>query len=167
MQPGDIVFTHAEGWRSAAIRFGQALRARGPARRFAHWSHVAIVTSRAGDLIEAVDTGVKPGHVDDLIAGGTPFTVVETHIVPHDWEQMRDFLNSVVHARWRYGWWTLTSVAINHLTNSNIAWGKNGTAICSGLAAEALTRAGHIFDRPPAYMSPFHLAQHFNVTGPA
>lgn len=48
-------------------------------------------------------------------------------------------------------------------TNGKLSVRSYQTAYCSALAAECLVRAGHIFEKPPASMSPGDLARHLGV----
>lgn len=160
-QPGDIVLVHAGHVSSRLIRWGQRLRFRGERAHYAHWNHVAVITGYHGELIEALFTGVKEGNlsryanVDHVVCSA----------VEHgcDRVQMLAFCESVARARWRYDYAEIVSVVLTLLTGSKWVFGRVGSAICSGLAAEALTRAGVIWPRPPGWMLPADIAEHFKV----
>ena len=47
---GDFILCHRRGFVSACIRFGQGLRFRGEDRKYAYWSHAALIVSPEGDL---------------------------------------------------------------------------------------------------------------------
>ena len=161
MQTGDIVLVHANHFCSKLIRFGQRLRFRGKRRPYAYWNHVALVLSSNGTIAEALSNGVVKTHISKYPADSIAY--VETNASLEDQDQILDFANSVLSARWRYGYSTIIALAITLLTGSKFVFGKVGTAICSGFACEALTRKGEVFPRPPAYMMPADVAEHFQV----
>ncbi len=164
MTPGDLVFVHANHLASKLIRFGQRLRFRGERRRYAWPNHVAVVVGESGEIVEALTSGLARGHVSKYAR--TPHVVFSSHVEPLDQREIRVFAESVLKARETYGWATIASLAFTQLTGSKFVVGRVGTAICSGFAAECLTRAGEVFERPPAYNTPADLAEHFEVTGP-
>jgi len=61
---------------------------------------------------------------------------------------------------------TLLAIALQLSTGSRFGFARASTAICSGFVADALTRAGYIFERPPSFTMPADLAKLFSVTYP-
>jgi len=167
LQGGYFVLTHGSHVMSRLIRFGQSLRFKGESTRFARWNHVALVLDESGRLGEALSTGVVTTDISKYT--GTDYYVVEIECSEEDRRQVLEFATAVLTApqRTRYGWWTIGSLAISQLTGSRFIFGKIGTAICSGFVSEALVRTGAIFARPPAYMTPADLAEHYDVVGPS
>lgn len=164
LQPGDLVLVHAHHFFSRLIRFGQRLRFRGRRRPYAYWNHVALVLNEQGDLAEALGNGVVRTNLSSY--SDHDYTVVHTNANYHDQQQILKFAEAVLSARWRYGWFTIISLAITLTTGSKFVIGRIGTAICSGFAAEALTRAGEVFPKPPAYMMPADVAEHYKARTP-
>ncbi len=163
LRPGDLVFTHGTHWPARLIRFGQCLRFTGPRAPFAYWNHVALVLGASGDLAEALSPGVVRTNIAKYER--TDYHLVRVESSAADQEQILRFAESVLAARWRYGWVTILGLALTLLTGSRFTVGRVGTAICSGFAAEALVRNGTIFARPPAYMMPADLAEHYGMRG--
>jgi len=163
LHTGYIVLTHGSQWTSKMIRFGQRLRFRGERRRFARWNHVAVVLNANGDLGEALSDGVVRTHISKY--EGTDYRLVRVECGDEDRDQIAAFASAVLDApqRTKYGWLTIASLFFTLGLGSKIMVGKVGTAICSGFASEALTRMGAIFPRPPAYMMPADLAEHFST----
>ncbi len=163
LQVGYFVLTRSDHTVSKLIRVGQALRYRWMSkprgrltpsqRRATHWNHAALVLDSKGRIAEALGSGVVERNLskytDDYIA--VPFWVN-----PIDREQIVAFAESVMAARWRYGYATIASLALV-VTGSRLAFERPGTAICSGFVAEALTRAGVIFPERPYRMMPADL----------
>lgn len=164
LKTGYIVLTHGVQWTSKLIRFGQRLRFRGGRRAFARWNHVALVLDAEGNLAEALAQGVVETNVSKY--EGTDFHLVRVECEQLDRDEIEAFAASVLDSphRTKYGWLTIASLFFTLTLGSTIMFGKIGTAICSGFASEALVRAGEIFPRPPAYMMPADVAEHFGVT---
>lgn len=165
LKPGHIVLTHGTQWTSRLIRFGQRLRFRGTRRPFARWNHVALVLDADGNLGEALAQGVVKTNVSKY--EDTDYHLVRTKYEPLDRDEIAAFAASVLDAphRTTYGWVTIISLFFTLAFGSTIMFGKIGTTICSGFASEALVRAGEIFPRPPAFMMPADVAEHFGATG--
>lgn len=161
MQTGDFILTHGDHLASKLIRIGQRFRFRGDRRRFAKWNHAALVLDSEGNLAEALTKGVQRTHISRYAEGS--YTLISTSASPEDQAQIAYFAESVLAARTRYGFVTIIGLFFTLLFGSKIVLGKIGTAICSGFVSEALTRAGAIFDRPPSYMTPADLAEHYDV----
>jgi hypothetical protein len=155
---GDLILTHNPYWTSRIIRLGQRLRYD---EAHAFYNHVAVVYDSQGSIVEALGGGVKKRHIS--VYEDTPYYVVRIGAGSGDRRQVVNFLDAVLEARWRYGFLTIASVALTLLSGYSVVFARSGTAICSGLAAEALTRCGEIFDKPPAFVIPADLARHFGV----
>jgi len=80
--------------------------------------------------------------------------IISTQVDEHDWKQMKAFLDSVLHAREGYDWLAYAGLTLYALTGTRLCLQTAGTAICSGLACDALTRAGFIWSRPPYACTP-------------
>jgi hypothetical protein len=163
LRGGYFLVTHGTHLMSRLIRFGQSLRFRGDRRGYAHWNHVALVLDEQGSLGEALSKGVV--RTDITKYRGTDYYVVQVECSEEDRRQVLRFAQAVLDApsRTRYGWSTIASLALSQLTGSRFVFGAIGTAICSGFVSEALVRTGEIFPRPPAYMTPADLAEHYKV----
>ena len=161
-QPGDFLLTgvKAQGIVSWAIKTGAWLRRyEKPYRRF---SHTALVIADDGTLAEAVAKGVVRtplAHYDKA-----DYVLVRTHVVDHDRAQILEYAESVLEARWKYGFPTFAGLALYCLTGAGVCIQSAGTAICSGFVSDALTRAGYVWPRPPFSMMPADLARYFDVT---
>lgn len=157
--PGDFILTHRKALYSFMVSRGQRLRFRGPRKPYAHWSHVALISSPEGEIIEARNQGVILNHLSE-------YQDVEYHYVHVDLEA-RDREQAVSFARacvgQRYGWTTIASLAIMLATGCHFQFGFDGTEICSGLVARALERGPCIFPKAPNTMMPADLAEYFDI----
>lgn len=158
VKPGDFLLTHGDYKIANLIRFGQALRYE---KQYAYYHHAALVHTEDGWLSEALGHGVATTHLERYRYG--EYALVRIDASEEDRAQVARFATAVAAARWKYGYLTLAGVALSVATGSKFVFGKVGSAICSGFVSEALTRAGYIFEKPPAYMAPADLARHFDV----
>lgn len=71
-----------------------------------------------------------------------------------DEAEMRAFLDAVTAARWKYDYGTFAGLAVYCVTGAFLAPAGVGTAICSGLTSEALTRGLAIWPLPAYRMMP-------------
>ncbi len=159
MQPGDFILTHGDHWQSRVIRLGQSIRR--DLRPYAHWNHAALVIE-PGLVAEALSAGVVTSRLDKY---AEDYVHVPVPMSDQDRAQVLAFAESVLAARWRYGWRTIVTSSLACAFGSGALWAHDNTAICSGFVAEALVRAGLIFPRHPTAMMPADLAKFFEVPG--
>ena len=76
--PGDFILTHSNSFYGWLIRFGQRLRFRGEDRKYGWWNHAAVIVSTDGDLIEALNAGVRRTNITAYAS--TDYTLV--HLQP-------------------------------------------------------------------------------------
>lgn len=159
---GDFLLTGVahQGPITAAIKLGSAIR--GYDKPFRRFSHTALIIDGVGNVCEAVDKGVRFANISRF--KDNDYVIVHTNVDEHDQKQILDYCNAVVAAKYTYGFVTFAGLGLYCLTGGQLCVQKAGTAICSGLVSEALTRAGYVWERPPYAMMPADLAKHFNVT---
>lgn len=160
-QAGDFIMTHIDSFYGRLIRFGQGLRFMGTERPFTWWNHAALIANKNGDLIEAIDAGVRNSNLTKYAA--TEYQIIRLGALAseHDREQMVTFANWCLNEP--YGWFTIVSITFSLLTGCKLSFGFEGQAICSGLVARALERGNAIFNRSPSHMMPADLAKYFNI----
>lgn len=160
-QVGDILLTGVASQRfvSRAIKFGSWLRRYDASYR--RFSHAALVISDDGTIAEALSRGVVQRNLSHYEPAN--YVLVRVNVEPHDQRQVMKFAESVIAARTRYGFITIFGLAIFCLSGAQLSIQQAGTAICSGFVSDALTRAGHVWPRPPFAMMPADLAQYFDV----
>lgn len=160
MKPGDIILTGAksQGIVSHAIKLGQRLRGFNKDER--QWSHCLLVLNET-TLIEAAKPGVR--LTSPKVLHEADWELLETHVDDHDMAEIREFCQSVLNAKWKYGFITFAGLALYCLTGGRLCVQKAGTAICSGLVSDALTRAGFVWPRPPFSMMPSDLYRFFKA----
>lgn len=172
IEPGDVVLTHADGFIHGLIRFGQRLIFKGDRRKFAYWNHAAIV--------HKVDRSTKPStaYIAEALGQGvilsdlnkykdTEFVLIELNPTYIDRLETQNFVQDVLDKREKYNYLEILSIALTLLIPLPIQFGSPGTAICSGLVANALTRAGVIWPCAPDYAYPATIAQYYNISEPS
>lgn len=160
MQCGDVILTgvKAKGWVSRLIKFG-AWVARYPAaaRRF---SHVALVID-ADTIVEAIGRGVVYSPIGKYRADDC--VLIPMGVAEHDQAQIRAFASSVVAAHTAYGYPSFIACGFNcllaHFKWRPFTFAVAHTKICSALVADALTRAGVIWDKPLEVVMPADIWQ--------
>lgn len=155
---GDTVFVKKGNLINWIIRIGEWLRFHRDT-----WSHVFTVISDNGGLIEAEWNGVRYSDISEY--KDTEYLVVHTRdkilAEDNDLEQAVDYLLSQLGKP--YGYLTIIGTATRFLTpgRSFAFIGKHN--ICSGLAAQALTRGTFNPEIQPVTMSPAELAEALGV----
>jgi hypothetical protein len=86
------------------------------------------------------------------------YAVVHTEVDDDDWVEVKEFLDSVLAARARYDLVGYAWLTVYALTGTRVCVQRAGTATCSGLVADALTRRGFVWTRPPYAMTPADIA---------
>jgi len=172
VQPADFILTHGSGWFDGLIRFGQALRYRGPDRKYTRWNHAALIVNDAGDIIEADGGGVARANLSKYTS--TEYYLVRVQASPEDRAEVVKFAEASVGGG--YGTLTIVSIALTLATGAKFNFGVDGQQICSGLVARAEERTGVIFVdgttggpedlREPSHMMPADLAKYYGVEPP-
>lgn len=127
------------------------------------WSHVAIAVGDQGEIIEARWNGVKEDNID--VYDKVEYMIVHTsqNILanPQDLSQALVYLHSQVDKP--YGYLTLIGTATRFLIPGHNFMFMSQHNICSGLAAQALTRGTFVPSIQPATISPAELAEALGV----
>jgi hypothetical protein len=145
LKVGDFILCHRKGFISWLIRtFTRS-----------HWSHAALVISEEGLLQEALTRGVVRTPIEAY--RDIEYTLVRTFCLAVDQIEIRSFADYTLGER--YGKLTIACVAMAILTHWHMTIGFQGQAICSGLVARALERAGWWFGVLAEDVSPARLAQ--------
>jgi hypothetical protein len=148
----------SQGFISHLIKFGALVGGYPPAAR--RFSHAWIVIDDHGNLVEAVKRGVRPGNISKY--DPDDYVLIDVPMSDADAEQVRAFLANVVEHRWKYGFLTFAACGFSCLSGQirwlpSFSFAVAQTAICSGLVADALTRAGWIWPKAAAVMMPADL----------
>jgi hypothetical protein len=150
-----------QGWISASIAFGEVLRY-GRNTPYTQWTHCAIVYDVRGQdpaAIKIVEARAS-ARVDTtyLSKYAGRYAIGHTEVGAYDWREVKLFLDSVLEKREPYDLLAWLWLSVYALTGTKVCLQRAGTATCSGLVADALTRIGIIWTRPPYAMTPADIA---------
>jgi hypothetical protein len=160
---GDLVLVDelGQGLVSASIALGEVLRY-GRATPYTQWTHAAIVydapVQDPADIWIVEARASARVHKAFLSKYANHYAIVHTGVDDSDWVEVKGFLDSVLAAREKYDLVAYAGLTLYALTGTSICIQRAGTATCSGLVADALTRAQYIWTRPPYAMTPANLA---------
>ncbi|MBV8710740.1 MAG: hypothetical protein JOY56_03135 [Solirubrobacterales bacterium] len=160
---GDVVLVDelGQGLVSASIALGELLRY-GRGSPYTQWTHSAIVCDvpfQDPSTISIVEARAATGVRRALLSKYEKhYAIVHTDVDDCDWPEVERFLKSVRDARESYDFVAYAGLTLYALTGSRICIQRAGTATCAGLVADALTRAGFIWSRPPYAMTPADIA---------
>jgi hypothetical protein len=159
-RPGDLVLIRGTSWASKMILFGERIRFRTPEDRpFAHWSHVALVTTSAGHLLEVGPTGV-------VVCSIEKYRNHEYHYVHLDLSALArsnavNFANSCL---WqKYGTFSFLLLVLSVVLRDRFNVPDRGEQGCVATIVRALQRAGVTFEQRPTDMTPADVAKRFGV----
>jgi hypothetical protein len=164
-EPGDFVLSFARGhFKHLLIKWVQGARIRPEHRRYAAYTHAALVVSADGDLVEAFGAGLRISHLDDLAA--RPHRVVRITASPEARERAAGVALHAFARNARYNAMAIVSTALSSATGWRVGLTVPGTHTCSGLVADALLAVGAIYDVDASLVTPAQLALHFGAPEP-
>lgn len=149
-KPGDFFLLQADGWQSRLIRWGT----------HSHWSHTGLITSTAGDTVEALSGGVAAGTIARF--AGDDYRIVDSGL--KDAQRTAACAYAAACMGEPYDWYAILGFGINFLTDGNVVIGQSRTMTCSQLVASCYQVAGHVPPDAPQRISPGDLARWFAVT---
>src|SRR5260370_24318150 len=159
-RPGDIILVHHKHWLGWVSAGFVRIRHRAPEDRpYTCWSHVALVVSHAGRMVEVNPRGVVFSHIRQ-------YRECDYHYV---WLDLPDagrkaavqFARSCL--KQKYSLRNFLLLAATIALGDRVRMPDSGHG-CVSLVARALQEAGIRFDRKPTDMTPADLAKRFGVT---
>lgn len=160
VKPGDVILIHETTWLGALIRFFQRMRFRSTEeRRFAHWSHAALVVSPKGHIVEVVARGVVLRELARY--KGHDCLYISVDLSASDRTKAVRFALSCLRERYGVLGFLLLTFALLFRDRFRVRdFGQQG---CAALVTRAFQQAGMSFERRPVEMTPADLAKHFHV----
>jgi hypothetical protein len=159
-EPGDFILVHGHRLASRLIGLGQALRFTGARRRFAHWTHAALIVGYRGEIIEAQFGGVRRARLARYLH--SDYRLVHVNASPAERMHAAAYAESMADRRAGYDWTDFVSLG-TMLAGSRFALVTDGRCVCSTLVANALERCGYVFQHNAECMTPADLAEKFGV----
>jgi uncharacterized protein YycO len=102
------------------------------------WNHCGLITSAAGDTLEALNTGVTAGSLARF--GAKEYVVVDTGL--SDAQRAAAVRFGTLCAGEPYDWLDLLGIGFDALTHANVVVGTDKHVICSAFVANCLVAAG-------------------------
>ena len=162
-EPGDFILTHRHMPISRMIRLAQKIRGR--ERRYAYWSHAAVIVDKDGSLVEAETKGVIRSPLSKYEPEEYQLVHLGDSAGERDRKQVAAFAESLVGQP--FGYLDMFSVGLSLFTGAKVNISYESHLMCSALVARALERTDAIFSDEPAHMLPADLARHYGVEAPA
>jgi hypothetical protein len=159
MQPGDIILIRGPGLLGWLIRLWARMRYRNDDLRYAHWSHVAMVLSARGHLIEVRALGVGICGIEKF--RHWDFHYVRLGLSDRDRSLAVRYGYSCIGQR--YGLSGFLLLALSVVLGDLFRVPDRGQQGCVALIVRALQKAGIAFDRAPPDMMPADLAKRFGI----
>jgi uncharacterized protein YycO len=158
-QPGDIILVRDKSWLGWLIRgFGRIRCRTAEDRSYNYWSHAALVTSRAGHMVEVNPRGVVISHI--RLYRNRDYHYVRLDLPDAERGAAVQFARSCVGQK--YGVRNFLLLAASIALGDRIRIPDSGHN-CVSMVARALQEAGIRFDRKPTDMTPADLAKRFGV----
>jgi hypothetical protein len=158
-RPGDIILVRNKQWLGLFIRGFIRIRYRAPEdRRYAYWTHAALVATTAGHLVEVNGRGVIISHVGEY--RDCHYHYVRLDLSDAGRKAAVEFARSCL--RQKYSLRNLMLLGATILLGDRLRMPDSGHG-CVSLVARALQQAGIQFDRRPTEMTPADLAKRFGV----
>ncbi len=161
--PGDFILTHGDKLYDRLTQWAQSLRMHGSDRKYTRWNHAALIVDTDGAIIEADGPGVCLENLSKY----QPAEYYLVHIEASDEDRAEEVAFARSCLGQPYGRMTIISIFLALLTGTTLAFGLDGTEICSGLVAQALVRTTANFTKEPSHIMPADLAKYFKVEPPA
>ena len=160
-RPGDFVLVRGETWISRVVYAFQRLRFRTSRDRpYAYWSHVALVTSRGGRLVEVGPRGVFASNLERY--RGVEYHYVHMAVPDERRKEAAHFAETCVGQP--YGTLSFLVLGFFTLVGCPLALPDRGQHSCAALVVRSLQRStGQRFSRTPVNMMPADVAKHFGI----
>jgi hypothetical protein len=161
-RPGDIVLVRSRGVLAAIIYTFQFLRFPGSSNRpFRHWSHVALVTSGAGRLVEAGPRGLVAQSLAKYREREYHYVRVEATLR----RRMSAVRLAEASVGQRYAVRTFLALGLSTLLGNRLNIDERGQQTCVAVVARAVARMTQVpLPIPAPAMMPADLAKHLRIT---
>ena len=160
-KPGDFILVRGHGLISPLIHWVQRLRfSRHEDRKFLHWTHVALVTSTHGRIVEVVPRGVVAQQIEKYRRAEYHYV----HLDVPDSDRWAGVLFAELCVGQPYGRLSFLALGLAALTRRQLQIQDPRRQHCVSLVIRALERMRGEFGREALDMMPADLAKHYNIT---
>ena len=165
-RPGDFLLSRAHGRKHDVIKWGQSMRLPEEDRKYADYTHAALVVSEDGAVIEANGEGVSATSIKQYVIDKEVYQVVRIEAPPEVRKVVVDFAHHVLAQRAPYASLAIVCTTFWAFTGSRLLFFIDGSYTCSGLVAAALERMGATFGMNASRVTPAQLAVFFEAPLP-
>lgn len=155
----DLILVEGTGIYSRAIRLAQRMTGFGPDAGVTHVA-IKVTDDDSSAVIEAKSNGVTLTAWPAWVRTADPHQIVPVAAEPLDATEMADYVVTCANRHNRYDWLTIVSIGLHLVTGGLISISLDDHNICSGLAANMLTRRGDLFDNANTVM-PAEIARRY------
>jgi hypothetical protein len=159
VHPGDVILIRSRSVLGWLIRAFGWMRHRGDERRYAYWSHAAVIVSAKGRLVEVHVAVVGLCDIEKY----RPLEFHHVRLALPEAARLRAARYAYSCLRQPYGIGAFLLLALAIVLDDSFRVPDKGAHGCVALVVRALQQAGLAFDRHPADMTPADLARNFGV----
>jgi hypothetical protein len=149
----------ATTWLGKLIQAGE--RRRFGNRDYARWTHSALIVSETGEIVEAIESGVKQANISKY--RDTDYVVVHVDAPPMQRELAAELARDMARRHDSYGVLNFIALAFQALFGWSISLHVENQFICSGLVARATEKYIAAYPRSPESMMPADLAAYWHA----
>jgi hypothetical protein len=166
--PGDFSLHRAstsKGRGGATTVLGKLIQA-GERRRFgnsdyARWTHSTLIVSSTGDIVEAIESGVKLNNISKY--RNTDYMIVHVDAPPEQRQMAAELALEISKRHDGYGILNFIALAFQALFGWSLSLHVDNQFICSGLVSRATEKYIVLYPRSPEDMMPADLAAYWGA----
>ncbi len=159
--PGDFILTHRHHFLAGLISQAEKRRFRGQDAVYAHWSHIALIVTADGSLVEAETIGVVRSPISKYRAGEYHLVRLGTRFSPE--QRARATAYATRQVGQGFGYLALLGVTLYLLFGWPLRLMRRDHQICSGLVVQALQEGEQAQSLDPELALPADLAKLYDV----
>lgn len=159
--PGDFILTHRHRFIAGLISQAEKRRFRGADSVYAHWSHIAMIVTRDGTLVEAETMGVIRSPLSKYRDGEYHLVRLEADFSTEERARATDYATRQVGLA--FGYLALLGVTLYLLFGWPLRLMRRNHQICSGLVVRSLQEGNQAGSLDPELALPADLAKLYDV----
>lgn len=159
--PGDFILTHRHHFIAGLISQTEERRFRGADAVYAHWSHIALIVTTDGALVEAETIGVVRSPISKYRDGEYHLVRLGAEFNPE--ERARATGYAIRQVGQSFGYLAMLGVTLYLLFGWPLRLMRRNHQICSGLVVHALQEGDQAQGLDPELALPADLAKLYDV----
>lgn len=159
--PGDFILTHRHRFFAGLISQAEKRRFRGADAVYAHWSHIALIVTTDGTLVEAEALGVIRSPLSKYRADEYHLVRLGADFSPEERARATGYATRQVGLS--FGYLAMLGVTLYLLFGWPLRVMRRNHQICSGLVVHALQEGNQAQGLDPELALPADLAKLYDV----